>query len=61
MTYEEFLDTELRGELTGVDYEPNLETVYGTVVTGFIYREVFYKRGDMIALQLDDGVMSKVL
>lgn len=60
MTYEEFLDTELRGELTGVDYEPNLGNVYGTVDTGFIYREVFYKRGSLVALCLDDGTMRTI-
>lgn len=61
MTYEEFLDTELRGELTGLQYEPELEIVYGTVDTGFIYRGTYYERGAWVALRLDDRTMRKVM
>ncbi len=60
MTYEEFLDTELRDELRGIHYEPEHGVVYGTVDNGFIYREVYHKSGSLIALHLDDGTMRSV-
>lgn len=61
MTYEEFLDTELRAELSDLEHVPEVGVVYGTVEEGFTYREVFYKRGEFVALHLDDGTMRSVL
>lgn len=54
MTYEEFLDTELRHELRNVTYDPVIDIVYGTVGTGFIYRGMNFRSGSRVSLHLDD-------
>lgn len=60
MTYEEFLDTELRDELSVIDYEPDLGIVYGTVDNGFSYRSEYYGYGTKVAFHLDTGILRKV-
>lgn len=57
MTYEEFLDTELRDEFAHIQYDPEMGIVYGTANIGFSYRGVSYYPGARIAYHLDDGTM----
>lgn len=60
MTYEEFMDTELRDELTVIHYEPDLGIVYGTVDNGFFYRSEYYGYGTKVAFHLDTGTIRTV-
>lgn len=60
MTYEEFLDTELRHELANIHYEPEARIVYGKVHTGFNYRSEYYSSGWQIAYHLDTGIIRVV-
>lgn len=59
MTYEEFLDTELCGELAEVGYSPEMGIAYCTVNTVFSYRGKVYYPGERLAYHLDDGTMRR--
>ena len=60
MTYEEFMDTELRDELSVTHYEPELGIVYATVNNGFFYRSEYYGYATQVAFHLDTGIIHTV-
>lgn len=53
MTYEEFIDSELRYELANISYDPHVGIVYGTANIGFQYKGISYYPGARVAFHLD--------
>lgn len=60
MTYEEFMDTDLRDELRLILYDPGLGSVYGIVNNGFYYGSEYYSYGTKVAFDLDTGIIRTV-
>ena len=57
VTYEEFLDSELRHELANIQYDPHVGIVYGTANIGFSHKGISYYPGAQVAYHLDSDVL----